>query len=167
MPEGTFGLLRMTDTRFDSSASLAESDEAIDSPRNPQVEFKGRTRGVAGCSNLSLSSESAQNCRDAVRTGSASEIWIFGFGSLVWKPGEHVFGGSERVFAIRPAYAFSAGLFTAARVWYSSILEWVVPLSGSRLFARRHPAREEMWYRFISRSVSSQGKQSRGFAQSV
>lgn len=85
--------MRMADIRRSSASSLADSDDSYEPPRTsgPHVTLKGTNSGVAGCSNLSLSKASAQNCREAVRTGAASEIWIFGFGSLVWKPGKHVF----------------------------------------------------------------------------
>lgn len=81
--------MRMADIRRSSASSLADSDDSYEPPRTsgPHVTLKGTNSGVAGCSNLSLSKASAQNCREAVRTGAASEIWIFGFGSLVWKPG--------------------------------------------------------------------------------
>ena len=72
--------------RASSFASFSESDDGlVDTPR---VTLKGTNSGVAGCSNLTLSSQSAEDCREAIRTGNANEIWIFGFGSLVWKPGE-------------------------------------------------------------------------------
>ncbi|KAK9803126.1 hypothetical protein WJX73_008488 [Symbiochloris irregularis] len=78
---------RLSDPRFSDMDDTGSSSDGESMDLPPRLSLKGDYSNLAGCSNLSLSHAEARECREAVRSGTANEIWIFGFGSLIWKPG--------------------------------------------------------------------------------